>query len=400
VLSRIRDFDRWDRVAGILSIIIIGALLAKSLSRGIDFHVLYVSGQRALSGSPIYLFSDGWMPFKYHPVWAAIALPVSLLPERLAFALFNAAMLGCWVWAASIWAGWLGYDIRKPANFLLLGMLTFNPLSAEMNFGQTNGILFIGATKLFQWLNERPQKWFAAGLLVAFLCSLKLNVGLLAIYCVVRNFRSLSGMLTGALAIHIVTAAVFGHWFDLELYRSWLDVLLGQSAEQYLDPDVQGLLRFLLLTSPDFGRGLWLLCVVLAVACGFALERNLGASPALVAAYWLSTVYLLSPLAWWNQILLTFPLAFALLRENINRFERWVLSASLAIYALASPTLLTRAGIETFRGYHGFFFATVAIVAVMATSQWRARRAAAPGSNAGGTIALRVPVPVKPERDS
>lgn len=371
LLLRFSTLDRRDRIAAVASAAIVGTLAAKALfRRGIDFHVMYLSGERALSSLPIYVLSDGRMPFKYHPVWAVVFSPISLLPENLAYVLFNMAMLGCWMWAASIWARWLGYDIRKPANFLILLLLSFNALSSEINLGQSNGILFIGATKVFEWLSARPQKWFSAGVLVAVLCMLKLNFGLLAIFCLIRNFRSLLGIVAGAALAHVITAAFFGDWLNVDLYRAWLNLLLSQSAEQYVDPDVQGLLRFLLLAAPDYGRGLWLLSVGLAIGGGLALERYRRADQALIAGYWLSAVYLLSPLAWWNQILFTFPLVFVLLRRDAGRVGRGILYAALAVYALAGPALLGRDGIEALRVHQGVFCASVAIIAVMMLSLW------------------------------
>jgi hypothetical protein len=378
LLLSFSTLDRRDRIAAVASAAILGALIAKGLFRhGIDFHVMYLSGERALSGVPIYLLSDGRMPFKYHPVWAVVFSPVSLLPEKLAYVLFNMAMLGCWMWAASIWARWLGYDIRRPANFLILLLLALNALSSEINLGQTNGLLFVGATKLFEWMSARPQKWFSAGILVAVLCAL------LAVFCLIRNFRSLLGMVAGAVVLHVIAAAFFGHWLDLDLYRAWLDLLLNQSAEQYVDPDVQGLLRFLLLASPDYGRAFWLLSVALFVLGGLALERYRRADPALIAGYWLSAAYLLSPLAWWNQILFTYPLVFVLLRRDIGRVGRGVLYGALAIYALAGPALLGRDGIQTFRVHHGVFFASVAIIGVMVLSLWPNRPAPISNGNSG-----------------
>jgi hypothetical protein len=373
-LSSFLALDRRDRFFVAASAAIIGVLLAKAFFRhGIDFHVMYLSGERGLSGASIYRFSDGYMPFKYHPVWAVVFAPVSLLPEKLAYVLFNAVMVSCWIWAASIWARWLGYDLRKPANFLVLLLLTFNPLSSDINLGQCNGILFLGATKLFEWLSGHPQKWYLAGLLAVVLCTLKLNFGLLAAFCLMRNFRTVFGMLTGALAAHFAAAAMFGNWLDFELYKAWLELLLGQSAEQYVQPHAQGLLRFLLLTFPDFGRGLWLLSIGLFVLGGFALERSRRDDRALIAAYWIFAAYFLSPLAWWNLILFTYPLLFVLLARETGRVRRTILYVALACYALAGPALLGRDGIEAFRVHYGFFIPSAAIFAVMIASLWSGR---------------------------
>ena len=344
---------------------------------------MYVAGQRALSGAPIYLMTDGWLPFKYHPAWAVVFSALSLLPEKAAFVLFNTTMLGCWAWAASIWARWLNYDLRKPINFWILLLISFSALYSEMSYGQINGILFIGATKVFDWLGARPQRWFAAGLTVAVLCSLKLNFAFLAVFCVIRNFRSLLGILVGALAVHAATAAFFGDWIGIDLYRTWINVLLDQSAEQYAHVDSQGLLRVLLQATPEFGRWLWLVSIAMAVVGGIALERYRPSNDPLIASYWLSATYLLSPLAWWYQIPFMLPLAFLLLKQDIGRVERGILYLSLAIYAIALPT---REVIATFKNANVVFFASAAIVMVMLINLWNTRQASTRGAYGGANV--------------
>lgn len=366
MISSVRSPGRRDQIALAVILAILGGLLVKATIRGgLDFHVLYLSGQRFLRGEPVYVLSDGWMTYKYHPVWAIAFSVFAPLPERVAFVLFEIVNFSCWTYAATIWARWLGYDLRKPANFLILLLLAINPLTSELHLGQTNGFLFLGSTKLFEWLNAAPQRWFRAGFVAAILCSLKLSFGLLLVFCVIRNWRSVAGMIAAGLVVHAITALAFGGVLDTTLYRTWIELCLGQSAQQYVDPDVQGLMRFLLVVTPDYGQLLWFAFVASAIGAGIWLERTQRHQPALIAAYWIAAIYLLSPLAWWSQILLTFPLAFFLLKQDIGRVARYVLYASFAIYALASPTLLGRPGIEAFRTAHGFFLATMAIVAVM-----------------------------------
>lgn len=378
MISSVRPLGRREQIALTVIVAILGGLLVKATIRGgLDFHVLYLSGQRFLRGEPIYVLSDGWMTYKYHPVWAIAFAAFAPLPERLSFILFEIANFSCWTWAAMIWARWLGYDLRKPSNFLVLLLLAINPLTSELHLGQVNGFLFLGATKLFEWLSADPQRWFRAGFLAAILCSLKLSFGLLLVFCLIRNWRTVAGMIAAALAVHVVTAVSFGGWFDVALYRTWVELCLGQSAQQYVDPDIQGLFRFLLLVTPEYSKPLWVAFVASAISGGIWLERTQRQSPALIAAYWIAAIYLLSPLAWWSQILLTFPLAFFLLKQDIGRTGRIVIYVSLALYALASPTLLGRPGIETFRTAHGFFLATMAIVAVMIMHLWRSSRATA-----------------------
>ncbi|MBB4429422.1 hypothetical protein GGD66_008024 [Bradyrhizobium sp. CIR48] len=54
-------------------------------------------GQRAIASDALYQLSDGGMPFKYHPVRAIGTSIVSLMPKKLAFVMFSAAMLTCWI---------------------------------------------------------------------------------------------------------------------------------------------------------------------------------------------------------------------------------------------------------------------------------------------------------------
>lgn len=378
-------------IAAIACVAIVGVTFLRVLAHGgDDFDVFYLTGQRALAGEPLYRVADALMVFKYHPVWAIVFTAFVPLPEWLGQMIFHAMMLGCWFWAAAIWARWLGYDLGRPVNLLILLLVSYNALAAELNFGQINGLLMLGATKLFDWMSETPQRWFRAGVLFTVLCSMKLSFGLVAVFCLVRNVRSLAGMLAGVIALHVVTALFFGGWTDVALYRSWIDVLLRQSESQYTDPYAQGVLRFLLTLSPAYGRALWLACVVIAAGAGVYLERYRQQAPALVAAFWLAAFYLLSPLAWWYQLLFMFPLLFFLLRQGTGRA---VLFICLAIYALASPAVLTHAGNDAFRAHLGYFYASMAILGVMVVSLWRSRSAAADFESA--TIGPRSQTPLQ-----
>ena len=311
------------------------------------------------------------MPYKYHPAWSIPFAVLSVFPERIAFVAFDFAMLACWVWGAKIWARRIGYR-HDPIKSLLLLLVSFNALSSELNLGQINGLLFLGAAKIFEWLDGKQQRWFAAGFLVVVLVSIKLSFGILAVFCFLRNVRTLLGMLAAGVFLHLVTACFFGDWLSLELYRSWIEVLLGQSSQQYADPNVQGVLRFWLsVTGVETSQRLWILTGVAAIGFGAYLERNRRNDTILIDGYWMTAVYLLSPLAWWNQILFSLPLAYVLLRKpDLAPVSRGILYAVLVIYAVASPTLLGRAIIEAFRDHNGLFLVCMAIVAVMVAHVW------------------------------
>lgn len=376
--------DARTLIAAVACAAIVGITFLRVLTHGgDDFDVFYLTGQRALAGEPLYRTADALMVFKYHPAWAIVFTAFAPLPEWLGQMIFHAVMLGCWFWAAAIWARWLGYDLGNPVNTLILLLVSYNALAAELNFGQINGLLMLGATKLFAWMSATPQRWLRAGVLFAVLCSMKLSFGLVAVFCLVRNARSLAGMLAGAIALHVVTSLFFGGWTDPTLYRSWIDVLLRQSESQYTDPYAQGVLRFLLTLTPAWGRLLWFACVAIGAGAGVYLERYRHQAPALVAAYWLAAFYLLSPLAWWYQLLFMFPLLFFLLRQGTGRVVLWI---CLAIYALASPAVLTHAGNDAFRAHLGYFYASMAIVGVLVVSLWRSTRTATAAGFESGAV--------------
>jgi hypothetical protein len=204
------------------------------------------------------------------------------------------------------------------------------------------------------------------------LASFKLSFGILAIFCFLRNGRTLLGMLTAGVVLHLVTACVFHEWLCVELYRSWIEVLLGQSSQQYADPDLQGVLRFWLsLSGDETSRWLWMLTVAAAIGFGIYLEYDRRNEKIIIGGYWMTAVFLLSPLAWWNQILFSLPLAYCLLlKRDLAPLNRAVIYAALFSYAAASPTLLGRVGIEAFRSHNGFFLACIAIVAVAVAYVW------------------------------
>ena len=297
VISSVRAVDcRYQKIALAVVATILGGLLAKAVIRGgLDFHVLYLSGQRFLRGEPIYVLSDGWMTYKYHPIWAIAFSVFAALPERFSFILFEIANFSCWTYAATIWARWLGYDLRKPVNFLVLLLLAINALTSELHLGQINGFLILGSTHIFRIMSAKPQRFFRAGFLTVILCSLKLSFGLLLVFCVIRNRRTVAGMIVAGLVVHVITAIAFGGATATALYQTWIELCLRQSAQQYVDPDIQGLLRVLLLVIPDYGKALWFASVATAIGAGIWLERTQRRQPALIGAYWISAVYLLSP---------------------------------------------------------------------------------------------------------
>ncbi len=235
---------------------------------------------------------------------------------------------------------------------------------------QVNGSLMLGSTLIFALIGHDRRRDFLAGCLVAGMVSIKLNFGLLAIYCVLRSWRSAFGMMAWALVAHIALVACFGARGALDMYSEWLTLLFGQSAAQFMYPDAQGLLRALLVVTGDAGKPLWALSVVAFVVGGVALMRRVPDDVAASAAYWIAGAYLLSPLAWWYQLLFLYPAAFVVISRASSLLQGGIVWSCLTVFALAGTPLLGP-GFAIFKAWNGFFVASALIFILFTWQIWR-----------------------------
>lgn len=360
----VQNYRRRDWVSAFLMLAALVGLLINGMKHGSDFQVFYLAGERLLKGISIYQESDGWMPYKYHPAWAAVFSAFSLLPPKLSIFIFNCLQIGIWFFAARIWADWLGYRLDRPFPILILLLLSFSAFSAETGYGQVNGMLLLGSTLLFQWLEQTPQKYFRAGFLMALIFALKLNFGILIIYCLIKNWRSVLGFIAGLFALHVIVAISQGEFFAEGIYRNWIGLLLTQSSAQYYIYESQGFLRFFHSLIGDAGKMLWIATMLAFMAWGLVLSLR-KVEKVFVAAYWVAGTYLFSPLPWWYQILFMYPVVFLLLKTPMRRWEVRAVLACLFVYALITFNTLGKQGIIAFKQGQGFFVCSAFLFALL-----------------------------------
>lgn len=341
-------------------VVLLLALLINSATHGADFEVFYRAGLRWLSGEPIYQFSDSWMPYKYHPAWAPLLSIFTAVPFKFAAFFFTLVQVYFWWLAVKIWARWLKIEIVSPTRIFLLLALSLSAFSAETGYGQINGLLFLGATFLVQVLESENQRPYLAGLIAAALVSLKLNFGLLMIYALIKNWRTLIGFTGGVLVLHLVVALSSKNLLAVNAYQSWLNLLLQQSADQFYIFEAQGFLRFFHSIFGDFGKIIWALSLAGFIVGGATLNRG-RLLPQAVASYWIVGCYLFSPLAWWYQILFMYPLLFQLLQLKISTLERRLIYLCLGVYALVTFNTVGHDGIILFKEWQGFFVCSLII---------------------------------------
>jgi hypothetical protein len=276
------------------------------------------------------------------------------VPEKAALWIFNFAQLACWFAAASIWARRLKYDLRPwPARLVLL-LASLSAFSAEIGFGQINGCIVLGLTMIFEWLEADRQRPWAAGAVLGALVSLKLNLGLIAVYAVFKNYRTVFGALLFWGVAHLIVAAFFGDPLALTPYRDWLTVMLTQSSDQFAMYEAQGLLRFFMWLAP-FGKYLWGAALLGYCFYGVRILKTEPRESTWPALYWMTGIFLFSPLAWWYQVLYVYPLAFYLIRNAPLVWQRRTAVACVAIFALVNFNTVGRVPMQRFKELQGYF---------------------------------------------
>lgn len=347
--------------------LLLAGMFIYSHKKGGDFRVFFTAGERVLNNISVYQLADGWMPFKYHPAWAAFFSVWALMTEKVALFFFNVLQLACWIYGAKIWAVWLGFELKTWNQRLLLLVASLSALSCDMGYGQINGFAFLGMTLVFKYMETGTQKPLTAGFLVGLLVSLKLNFGLLFFYLIFKNPRSLIGVFLSFIFLHILLVACHQEALLLDHYRSWFEVMMTQSSTQFHIYESQGLLRFFLALSFKYGSALWLFSMMIYVLFGYYAIRKNKDFP-WVPLYWMAGSYLFSPLAWWYQILFLYPLIFYLLRTNLNKIERGTVLVCLFLYAFCNFNTLGPKGIILFKDYYGYFILSCILVVLFLKS--------------------------------
>jgi hypothetical protein len=168
---------------------------------GIDYRVFW----RAASEHDVY--QPGHMPFAYPPTALVLLKPISLL----------SAAAGYWFWIIAS-ALFFAIVVAKLAGWRIAALSFLSPAAIKGLILGQSAMLLAGAAFAALLL---PQ--FAGGLILGMLLVIKPQLFLLAplAFVVRREWRVLSGMAVGGLALVVASIAMFG--FDL--WADWLAAL-------------------------------------------------------------------------------------------------------------------------------------------------------------------------------
>jgi hypothetical protein len=388
--------DRWARGFWwlVLAVLVVGAVaVGQHPRRGVDFRVYLTAAERFLEGTDLYRVSDGTMPFKYAPVTAPLFLPFTVLPARVAVALWNlGSILALALVArltprappgpseASPWAWGPGI-----ATVALLPAFTF-----ELFYGQVDAVLLLlivlstlGAERGHVW---RPAAAFA----VAFL--LKPPAALVGLFFLWRrHWRVIGATAAFGVLLALPTLARYGWDGTLTQFHLWSDTLARTTPPWALAANAQGLPTLLLavVLPPDSIPPPGSMTVAQGLALALFLAAVLWArpGPADLLAVCCLGVTLLSPLAWRANYVLAWPLVRAAAegRDKLN----------LVLVALVALTgvLVSDSGLGPELSHDVLMWRPFAVVysALLIALLWQVRRAGAPRALTTGGVLSRLP---------
>jgi hypothetical protein len=317
----------------LLVLAVLAVLLGQHPRRALDFRVYLLAAERFLAGEALYPMSDGFMPFKYAPVTAPLFLPFTLVPARVAAALWNlGSVVALGALARLTWRAAPAAGARAPWPWApTVATLALLPaLHLELFYAQVDGVMLlllaltaVGAERGRTW---RPAAAFATAVL------LKPPAALLALFLLARRHeRVLAASIGVGLALSLPSLARYGLDGLLAQGRAWVDTLARTTPPWALGHNPQGLPTLLLsLVLPadsvpsgsalTAAQGLALLLFVAVVAWS-------RAGPLELLAFCCLGVTLLSPLAWRANFVMAWPLLWAVAARRTR--------GGLALVALA-----------------------------------------------------------------
>ncbi|SEM85463.1 Protein of unknown function [Stigmatella aurantiaca] len=367
---------QWVFWALMLGLAVLAVALGQHPRRGVDFRVYLLAAERFLAGVALYPVSDGTMPFKYAPVTAPLFLPFTLLPARVASALWNLGLVAALVAVVRL--------TSRPASRLegreawpwapVLATLALLPaFRFEFFYGQVDALLLLllaltalGAEKGHTW---GPGVAFAVAVL------LKPPAALLVLFLLARrHWRVMGASVAVGLVLAVPALARYGLTGLLAQTHDWLDTLARTTPPWALGANAQGLptllLAFMVPPEPMPSGAAISLAQGLALAVFVAvLAWSRPRPPALFALCCLG-VTLLSPLAWRANFVMAWPL----LRLAAERKT----PGGLALVALAGGVGVFSADfvIGTERAEQVLLWRPYALVftALLVWAAWEARR--------------------------
>lgn len=359
-----RDAERrqlWDRAfaLALLALAAHGATLAAA-GRGFDFSLYVRAAGRFLHGEAFYPAGDGPFIFKYAPAVAWLFAPFTLLPLRLATALWDVGSVVLLWLSARAFARSPGADL-PPAAPLLATLALAPPLLLEMRYGQIDLVLL--ALVVFA-MALAPRRPWLAGLLAALAILIKPPALLVLVaFALKRNFRALVAVPIAALVLCLPLLVRYGPSGTAGAFAAWWEALARTTPLWALGHNPQGLPTGLLALATPAGAAASPAAMAAAQVCALGLfalvlwrvRRREPSLAALVCA----GAALLSPLCWRANLVLELPLFMLASR---TRAGRAAVALFFAVGLFVNEAVLALAPFQAAMMLRPFLLASLAVI--------------------------------------
>jgi hypothetical protein len=354
----------WDRAfaLALLALAAHGATLAVA-GRGFDFSIFVRAADRFLHGEALYPAGDGPWVFKYSPAAAWLFAPFTLLPLRLATALWNVGSVALlWLSARAVARS---PGAALPAAAPLVATLALAPpLLLELRFGQVDLVLL--ALLVFA-MELAPRRPWLAGLLAALAILIKLPALLVLVpFALKRNFRALAAVPIAALLLCLPLLIRYGPSGAASAFADWSQMLARTTPLWAPGHNPQGLPTGLLalltpagaVPSPAAMAAAQVGALIIFAMLLWLVRRHEPELAALLCA----GAALLSPLCWRANLVLELPLFMLASR---TRAGRAALAAFFAVGLFVNEAVLAAAPLQAAMMLRPFLLTSLAVIAAV-----------------------------------
>jgi alpha-1,2-mannosyltransferase len=324
--------------------------------------------------------------FQYPPTSLLLIEPLRGLPYPKMVAAANfiswlAVIGGSFVLALVLMKGWARpptgsrYSAAGVAAALILALgftLTFYPIVKSFEVGQIQTWLyFLFVLALWSWLSGKKT---LSGILVGLICLIKPQLGLFALWGLVRGERRFTAGIVGtAGTLGAVSVALFG-WANHVDYLRALAFMGKHGESYYTNQSVNGLVNRLIFNGTNLHGNPhafapyngWVYAITLATTALLIAAalfwrpgrgRRVGIEDFLIAAL---TFTMASPIAWEHHYSILLPIFAAALpaalRAGRERLTVWILAAAFALCSNIYPMINSLANTRlNFLQSHLFF---------------------------------------------
>jgi alpha-1,2-mannosyltransferase len=329
----------WLLAAAAFAYLVHGSLFKRPDFRMLDLGVYRDGGRAILHGGALYAIRAKSGLFTYPPVAAVLAVPLAVMPWRLAqFAWLPMIYVPL---AVVVWISFRPLLARArryaPALLavLLAGAALLTPLHEEIHYGQID--IFLVALCLVDCVAERP-RW-PRGALIGLATAIKLVPGVFIVYLLITGRRKAAGVAA------LTFAGVSGlTWLiapgDSRTY--WTSAVFNSNRlggnTQAANQSLRGMLMRLFAPAPA-PAALWLAVALLVAVGGFAAARAVhrrGQDLTGIAITGLLAA-LLSPVAWIHHLCWVVVVIGVLVGDGRDRRRVLTAAATSALFASDLP---------------------------------------------------------------